>query len=78
MRTYTIRNDFHNSEVRIRCEGVSHIHGECTIRPNRRQLQRIRRELCGIADCTCGGMRGRQRTDDGKSLIVDASAEYTD
>lgn len=78
MRTYTIRNDFHNTEVRVRCEGLSHIYGECTIRPTIRQLQRIRRVLCGERDCTCGGIRGLQRTDDGKRLIVDRSAEFAD
>jgi len=78
MTMYTLRNDFHDSEVRIRCDGLSHIHNECEIRPTKRQLQRIRRVLCGISDCECGSIRGPQRTDDGKLLIVDCTAEFTD
>jgi hypothetical protein len=74
MRIYTLRNDFHNSEVRVRCEGLSHIHGECEIKLSERQSSRARRELCGITGCTCAtqdcGIRGRQTTDDGKRLIV--------
>lgn len=84
MRTYTLKNDFHNTEARVRCEGRALIYGAgypggiiqaCEIRLTKRQLQRVWRTLCGIADCPCGGIRGPQRTDDGKQLIVDA--EFT-
>jgi hypothetical protein len=75
MRTYTLRNDCHNTETRVRCEGLSHIYGEATIRLTRSQMARARKVLCGIADCKCAqhecGIRGPQTTDDGKRLVVE-------
>lgn len=49
----TIRNDFHHTEttVRVPC---------ATRRLTRRQVQRVRRTLCGIADCRCGGVLGER------------------
>ena len=74
MTTYTLRNEFHRTEARVRCDGVSHIAGEATIRLTERQSKRARRALCGIAGCTCAnqdcGIRGPQRTADGKRLVV--------
>jgi hypothetical protein len=75
MRTYTLRNDFHRTECRVRAEGLSHIYGECEIQLTEGQTRRARKALCGVADCTCAqhacGIRGPQTTDDGKRLIVD-------
>lgn len=51
----TITNDFHNTEARVRGLELS----PATVR-------RVRRELCGISDCTCGGVlgqRGRQEVE---------------
>ena len=76
MRTYTIRNDFHGSSVNVRCEGVSHYPGECTIYLSKSQIKRVNRALCGMSDCQCGSIRGQQETNDGKRLIVDTSALY--
>ena len=43
----TIRNDFHHTETRVRvpADGVL----------SRWQVRRVRRALCGMADCKCGG-----------------------
>ena len=74
MRLYTLSNDFHNTECRVRCEGVSHIHGEATIRLTPTQSKRAARALCGHNGCTCAdqdcGVRGPQSTDDGKRLVI--------
>ncbi len=85
MKLYTIRNDFHNSKVRVRCEGLILTYeafetvqfSEVEIRPNRRQLKRIRAALCGFRKCSCGGIRGPQTTDDGRRLVIviDRTAE---
>jgi hypothetical protein len=51
----TITNDFHNSEARCRPTDSGWL--------THRQVRRIRRTLCGIDGCTCGGTlseRGRQ------------------
>ena len=53
----TIRNDFHNTEVRIR----ANIGEELTWS----QIMRARRKLCGIAGCTCGGPCGERGPQDG-------------
>jgi len=74
MRNYTLRNNFHGTEAVVRCDGMSHIYGECTIRLSESQSKRVRRKLCGLSGCTCDcqdcGIRGPQRTDDGKRLVV--------
>ena len=44
-----INNDYHNTTVRVRAD-VGDI-----LTPS--QLHRIRRELCGIEDCSCGTIR---------------------
>lgn len=49
-----LKNDFHNTEVRVRVEGES---------PwilSKRQSQRIDRGLCGVKGCSCGCIRGSQ------------------
>ncbi len=79
METYTIRNDFHGTSVDVRCEGLSHICGEVVIRPNRRQLARMKKTLCGIKGCQCSGddgRRGNSFTKDGKRIVIDTSALY--
>ena len=54
--TFTIRNDFHNSSTTARV-GDS---GE--LRPW--QIKRIRKALCGISGCTCGGNLGERGPQD--------------
>lgn len=50
MTTVELRNDFHHSAVRVRATGLL---SEVATR-------RVYRELCGIRECTCGGIRGPQ------------------
>ncbi len=74
--TYTLQNDFHHTEVRVRTTGLQHIHGEVTLRLSRNQIKRAKRELCGIDDCTCSGevgTRGKQVADSGNRIILDCS-----
>jgi len=51
-KTVTLSNDFHNSSVVVR---VPH---NGVLSPS--TTKRVYRELCGISDCTCGGIRGSQ------------------
>ena len=62
--TLTIINDFHNTEIRLhpRREGQTWY-----LTP--RQYARAQKGLCGMADCSCGGIHCR--TGGGASLIVD-------
>ena len=76
MQNVTLKNDYHNTEVTIRCEVLSHIYGEVTITPTVRQIERARKELCGSLNCECGGIRGPQ-DHNGKRLVVDYSKFYT-
>lgn len=53
MKTVTLYNDFHGTSVRVRTGDLS-----------KETARRVRRELCGISGCTCGGFlgeRGNQR-----------------
>ena len=49
----TITNDFHNTEAKVRA-GV----GETV---SARTAARVRRVLCGMDECRCGGRRQIQR-----------------
>jgi len=57
MSIYTLRNSFHGTSVNVRCEGRQHIYSEVVITPTQRQWRRIEKTLCGVSDCTCGGIR---------------------
>ena len=64
----TIKNDFHNTSVVVVGELVDYAtHWETTLSDS--QMKRVKRVLCGMRDCTCGGIRGRQEYL-GKKLIV--------
>ena len=82
---FTIRNDFHNTSVKVRCDALQHIHNEIEISPSVSQIKRIHRELCGMSDCTCGGICGPQSATvtarNGQTvelrLIINQDALYT-
>jgi len=60
----TLRNDFHNRTVILRCADY---------RLSKQQVSRARRELCGIAGCTCGsvaGTRGTQQFLEGTKVVL--------
>jgi len=49
----TIRNDFHGTEAKVRAPGgVAYL--------SRQIERRVRRQLCGIAGCKCGGILGER------------------
>jgi hypothetical protein len=78
MSTITLTNDFHNTTVTLRCEVLSHIHNVSTAYLSAGQIKRAKRELCGIAGCTCSGdagLRGRQEHD-GKRLEVNIDSLF--
>jgi len=54
-KTITLMNDFHETRVDVRVTNGRQL--------SNRQESRVRRELCGVAGCKCGGMHGRQATD---------------
>lgn len=64
----TLVNDFHGTSVNVRAEVMCHgVH--CEIALTDSQWSRVNRKLCGMSDCACGGLRGRQEFD-GKKLIA--------
>lgn len=76
----TLRNDFHNTEVTLRAEVLSHIWHTATIYPSKAQAKRAKKVLCGISGCTCSndfGTRGPQALADGKKLVVDMTNLYS-
>lgn len=49
--TITLTNDFHGTSVNLRVKGSTlSIH----------QIRRARRALCGVENCTCGGVAGER------------------
>ena len=63
----TLRNDFHNTEATVIVkDGVI----------SAGSLKRAEKKLCGMKDCCCGGIRGRQYTKDGTLIIVEREYDY--
>ena len=56
-----VRNDFHDSSVTLKAT----IGDELS--PS--QIRRSQRELCGIANCTCGGPLGERGPQDGFAAV---------
>ena len=50
-----IRNDFHNTETVLNTKEVA---GRYYL--SHSQVLKARRELCGVAGCTCGGYLGQR------------------
>ena len=66
VKTIMLSNDFHNRTVEVRVPNLPH-----TLSPS--QAKRVRRKLCGHADCACGVVRGSQgRLDCRLSVYPDA------
>lgn len=48
----TLRNDFHGSTATVRPDAAGRV--------SARAAKAALRKLCGMSDCECGGIRGRQ------------------
>lgn len=59
-----LTNNFHNTEVRVRIDSIP---GLLTAA----QVARATKKLCGMSDCTCGGIRGPQYGPDGQRLSIE-------
>ena len=80
MALVTLRNDFHNTSVNIRCRVLSHVTTAdvATAYPNASQIKRAKKALCGVSGCCCSnaaGIRGKQETNYGKKLEVNLDAD---
>lgn len=64
--TVTLRNDFHNSEVRVRAKG------QYPYTLTAAQAAKVRRVLCGQRGCACGVVRGRATDVHGVEVAVHA------
>ena len=74
----TLRNDFHNTSVNIRCRVVEY--DTFIAYPNARQIKRAKAVLCGVSGCCCSRDDGTRGTQDihGKKLEVDLTAIYAE
>jgi hypothetical protein len=52
----TLRNDFHNTGTTLNAKEVAG--GSYYL--SRSQVRKARRDLCGVAGCTCGGYIGQR------------------
>lgn len=57
MKTITIYNSFHGTAANVRLADTNVLSAS--------QVRRVRRSLCGIASCTCGGNLSERGTQDG-------------
>ena len=70
--TITLRNNFHNSEVNVRI-------AEWGATLTESQAKRVRKELCGLSECTCGAVRGPQGHTDGDDYFhIEAISDWDD
>ena len=59
MKKFTLKNDFHNTEVTVHAR--RHPDSQDDVYTlSKRQTARVIKELCGINDCCCGDIRGPQ------------------
>jgi hypothetical protein len=63
MATITLRNDFHDSQATVR------VGEDGYLSPS--QIRRVRKSLCGIEGCCCGGMLGERGQQDVEIIAVD-------
>lgn len=64
-----LHNDFHNTRAIILVNEVLDHGLHCEVKLTTSQSDRVRRRLCGLRECLCGGIRGRQDYN-GKSLYL--------
>ena len=56
MKTVTLKNNFHNTECKVKMKKDQNI-------LTRSQMRRVNQVLCGKSDCNCGAVRGPQDFD---------------
>jgi hypothetical protein len=71
-RMITLRNDFHGTIAFVQvpeCRLVEDQPWEMLVFLSKRQARRVRRELCPVAGCTCGGVAGTRGPQSDKFFI---------
>lgn len=66
----TLGNDFHNSSAVVIAE-IDERDDRRYVMLSKSQYDRARRKLCGLSQCTCGGIRGIQLGPDGRRIYVE-------
>lgn len=59
-RVIEFSNDFHNTSSSARAKPIRFNSGRECWRIRERVMRRVERDLCGVENCSCGGLRGRQ------------------
>lgn len=60
MTTITLTNDFHNTSANVRPIIIKDGRFAGYYKISRKTAMRLRNELCGSSDCTCGGTFGQR------------------
>lgn len=85
MEAFTLTNDFHNTSATVRPEAIKEGRFAGMHKISRATMLRTRRQLCGIAGCTCGGQFGERsggayicvvNEDAERNIIVDLGASH--
>ena len=68
--TITVSNSIHNTEITMVAETWETTLGEMMAEVSVKELEKACRKLCGMKDCTCGGLRGRGIDENGKEYTI--------
>lgn len=60
MTTITLTNDFHNTSANVRPTLIKDGRYAGYYKISRKTAMRLRNELCGNSECTCGGTFGQR------------------
>jgi len=60
MKKITLTNDFHNTQATVIPQPVTEGRDKGYHKISRKTMLRLRNQLCGLHDCTCGGQFGER------------------
>lgn len=75
MKKITLTNDFHNTEVTVIPQLVTEGRHKGHYKISHKIAMRLRNELCGRSDCTCGGNFG-ERGQQGEVVLDVINVDY--
>ena len=84
MQKFTLTNDFHNTEATIRPVAITSGRFAGLHMVSRATLLRVKRKLCGMTGCCCGGQFGERggaylrvvNEDGDRNLIIDIGGSH--
>jgi hypothetical protein len=76
MKKIRLINEFHNTEATVMPQLVTDGRFKGYYRVSRKTAMRLRRELCGVTDCCCGGPFGERGGDPIRVITEEYDRSY--